>query len=110
MGTTNSPTTYYFLSLISFFFFILKIFFISTTNENLLVAQALFSYIFLLCSLVFFISFHFFNDFYFLQYQSTLCRLLFRRNRHLKPFLPLSCIPFVRLWVILKLQFALVLV
>merc|ERR1712135_74614 len=97
----------------SYFFFLLyfKIFFfISTTNENLLVAQALFSYIFLLCSLVFFISFHFFNDFYFLQYQSTLCRLLFRRNRHLKPFLPLSCIPFVRLWVILKLQFALVLV
>merc|ERR1712136_397049 len=67
----------------SYFFFLLyfKIFFfISTTNENLLVAQALFSYIFLLCSLVLFISFHFFNDFYFLQYQSILCRLLFRRN------------------------------
>merc|ERR1712135_24249 len=72
--------------------------------DNLLLS---FSYFFFL---LYFKIFYFFNDFYFLQYQSILCRLLFRRNRHLKPFLPLSCIPFVRLWVILKLQFALVLV
>merc|ERR1712136_448179 len=105
MGTTNSPTTYYFLSLISFFFFILKFFFLfRPPMKTSWSPKPFFSYIFLLCSLVLFISFHFF------QYQSILCRLLFRRNRHLKPFLPLSCIPFVRLWVILKLQFALVLI
>lgn len=43
-------------------------------------------------------------------YQSVLCRLLLCLHWQMKPFLPLSCIPFVRLWVILKLQFTLVLV